>query len=159
MLHCSNWCILVYYWCVCAHSYGAQEMLMRPGSSTRTLSVSTSPPLHSPRALPSYDVVTTTGSSVPYYSHANPPTEASGNGSSSTVVYSETNESMVRLLICNVEKSMNVACCTAKSGGISQYRWWPCHFSPAHPALSVLYYGTNLTSGSELTIYAHVLLD
>ncbi|CAI8006019.1 hypothetical protein GBAR_LOCUS4527 [Geodia barretti] len=79
--------------------YGAQEMLMRPGSSTGTLSVSTSPPPHSPRAaLPSYDVVTTTDSSVPYYSHANPTTEASGNGSSSTVVYSETNESMRRVV-------------------------------------------------------------
>ncbi|CAI8027569.1 hypothetical protein GBAR_LOCUS15746 [Geodia barretti] len=78
--------------------YGAQEMLMRPGSSTGTLSVSTSPPLHSPRALPSYDVITTTGSSVPYYSHVDPTTEASGNGSSSTVVYSETIESMRRVV-------------------------------------------------------------
>ena len=95
---------------------------MRPGSSTGTLSVSTSPPLHSPRAaLPSYDVITTTGSTLPYYSHVNPTTEASGNGSSSTVVYSETRDSMVRLLMYNVEKSMNEACSTAKSGDITKY--------------------------------------
>ena len=68
---------------------------MRPGSSTGTLSVSTalSPTPHSPLAPPSHDLAS--GPTVPYYSDVNRTTEAPSNGTSSTVVYSETSISMV----------------------------------------------------------------
>ena len=76
---------------------------MRPGSSTNTVSLSTShsPPLHSPLASPP-DV--SSGGDVPLYHDVDRAAESSNNGAtSSTVVYSETNMSLVGILpLCNI---------------------------------------------------------
>ena len=69
---------------------------MRPDSSTGTVSLSTShsPPLHSPLTSPYYGVPS--GGDVPLYHDVDRAAESSNNGTtSSTVVYSETNMSVV----------------------------------------------------------------
>ena len=76
--------VLVY---VCIVSYDSEGLLMRPGSSTATMSTSTSPTPHSPLELAT---VGSTGR-APFYNELGRDSETSRNGTTTTTaMYSET---------------------------------------------------------------------
>ena len=115
-----NWYVIATPWFLFGYvfvvyvscSYDGQEMLMRPGSSTGTVSLSTSnsPPPRSP--LDSSAI--TSRETVPFYSQVHSTAESSGNGTTtSTTMYSETSNLMVgyHTIICITSSGSEFVSC------------------------------------------------